>query len=125
MPASSATGEQGALGKRTDNACTTSAKYAPAGKMDCPLGVQHRKTERAAVEGSDKVRKAVANASTAKATASASRSTLQASAFDHFDNITEVYIAADCLKLHGGYKLELTIGFPTQAGLAVGLRTRF
>ncbi len=35
------------------------------------------------------------------------------------------WFAADDLKLHDGYKVGVTSGFPTQAELAVGLRTRF
>ena len=119
------TGEQGALGNRSDNAYTVSAKYAPAGKMDFQIGYQDMKANRAAVNGSGNVLNAFANASTAKATATGSRSTLYASAFYHFDKVTEVYIAADYLKLHDGYKVGVTNGFPTQAELAVGLRTRF
>ena len=68
---------------------------------------------------------AFANASTAKATATGSRATLYASAFYHFDKITEVYVAADYLKLKDGYKVGATNGFANQTEFALGLRTRF
>jgi predicted porin len=120
-----AQGAGGALGDRTDNAYTVSAKYAPLGKMDYELGYQNMKATNAAVNGGGNVLNAFANASTATATATGSRATLYASAFYHFDKITEVYVAADYLKLKDGYKVGATNGAPSQTELAVGLRTRF
>jgi predicted porin/uncharacterized coiled-coil protein SlyX len=119
------TAEQGALGDRKDNAYTVSAKFAPAGHMDYELGYQVMKANNAAVNGGGNVLNAFQNASTAKATATGSRATLYASAFYHFDKITEVYVAADYLKLKDGYKVGATNGFPSQTELALGLRTRF
>ncbi len=119
------TAEQGALGSRKDNAYTVSAKFAPAGKMDYELGYQNMKANNAAVNGGGNVLNAFSNASTATATATGSRATLYASAFYHFDKITEIYVAADYLKLKDGYKFGATNGFPNQTELAVGLRTRF
>jgi predicted porin len=119
------TAEQGALGSRTDNAYTVSAKFAPEGKMDYELGYQNMKANNAAVNGGGNVLNAFSNASTALATATGSRATLYASAFYHFDKITEIYVAADYLKLKDGYKVGSTNGFPSQTELALGLRTRF
>ncbi len=119
------TAEQGALGSRSDNAYTVSAKFAPAGQMDYELGYQNMKANNAAVNGGGNVLNAFANASTAKATATGSRATLYASAFYHFDKITEVYVAADYLRLKDGYKFGATNGFPNQTEFALGLRTRF
>jgi len=119
------TADQGALGSRSDNAYTVSAKFAPAGPMDYELGYQNMKANNAAVNGGGNVLNAFANASAATATATGSRATLYASAFYHFDKITEVYVAADYLKLKDGYKVGATNGFPNQTELAVGLRTRF
>ena len=118
-------GALGALGSRSDNAYTVSAKFAPAGSMDYELGYQNMKANNAAVNGGGNVLNAFANASTATATATGSRATLYASAFYHFDKVTEVYVAADYLKLKDGYKFGATNGFPSQSELAVGLRTRF
>jgi predicted porin len=119
------TAEQGALGNRSDNAYTVSAKFAPAGKMDYELGYQDMKASNAAVNGGGNILSAFANASAATATATGSRSTLYGSIFYHFDKITEIYVAADYLKLKDGYKVGSTNGFPSQTELAVGLRTRF
>jgi predicted porin/uncharacterized coiled-coil protein SlyX len=119
------TADQGALGGRSDNAYTVSAKFAPAGHMDYELGYQNMKANNAAVNGGGNVLNAFSNASSATATATGSRSTLYASAFYHFDKITEIYVAADYLKLKDGYKFGATNGFPSQTELALGLRTRF
>lgn len=119
------TAQQGALGDRKDDAYTISAKFAPAGHLDYELGYQNMKANNAAVNGGGNVLSAFNDASSAKATATGSRSTVYASAFYHFDKITEVYVAADYLKLKDGYKVGATNGFPSQTEVALGLRTRF
>lgn len=119
------TADQLALGGRTDNAFTVSAKIAPDERMDYELGYQNMKASNAAVNGSGNVLNAFANASSAKATATGSRSTTYASVFYHFDKITEIYLAADYLSLKDGYKVGATNGFTSQTEVAVGLRTRF
>jgi predicted porin/uncharacterized coiled-coil protein SlyX len=119
------TGEQGALGKRKDTAYTVSGRFAPAGPIDYELGYQNMKADNAAVNGGGNVLNAFANASTATATATGSRGTLYGSIFYHFDKITEVYIAADYLKLKDGYKFGATNGAANQTEFGVGLRTRF
>ena len=119
------TAEQGALGERKDNAYTVSAKFAPAGRMDYELGYQNMKATNAAVNGGGNVLNAFANSSASTVTATGSRATLYASAFYHFDKITEVYVAADYLKLKDGYKVGATNGFGSQTEFALGLRTRF
>ena len=119
------TADQGALGGRRDNAYTVSAKVAPEGKIDYELGYQVMKANNAAVNGGGNVLNAFANASAATVTATGSRSTLYGSVFYHFDKITEVYVAADYLRLKDGYKVGVTNGFTSQTELALGLRTRF
>jgi len=119
------TGEQGALGARKDNAYTISGRFAPAGPVDFELGYQNMKATNAAVNGGGNVLNAFANASTATATATGSRATVYGSVFYHFDKITEVYFAADYLKLKDGYKVGVTNGAPNQTEYGVGLRTRF
>jgi predicted porin len=119
------TANQAALQSRSDNAYTLSAKFSPAGAMDYELGYQNMKASNAAVSGSGNVLNAFASATSATATATGSRATLYASAFYHFDKITEVYVAGDYLKLKDGYKVGATNGAPSQTELAVGLRTRF
>ncbi len=119
------TAEQGALGGRSDNAYTVSTKIAPVGHMSYELGYQVMKASNAAVNSGGNVLNAFANASTAKAVATGSRSTLYGSVFYHWDKITEVYFAADYLKLNEGYKVAVTNGASSQTELALGLRTRF
>jgi predicted porin len=118
-------GAAGALGQRSDNAFTLSGKYTLSEKIDYELGYQNMKANHAAVNSGGNVINAFANASASTLTATGSRSTLYASAFYHFDKITEIYIAGDYLKLKDGYKVGVTNGFPSQAELAIGLRTRF
>ncbi|MGZ5215029.1 MAG: porin [Caldimonas sp.] len=117
--------EQGALGDRKDTAYTLSARFAPEGPLDYELGYQNMKATNAAVNGAGNVLNAFANASAATTTASGSRGTLYGSVFYHFDKITEIYLAADYLKLKDGYKFGATNGFPSQTEVGVGLRTRF
>ncbi|HJV94485.1 MAG TPA: porin [Albitalea sp.] len=119
------TAEQGALGSRTDNAYTVSAKFAPAGKMDYELGAQRMDASNAAVNAGGNVLNAYANASTATATATGKKGTVYGSIFYHFDKSTEVYLAGDYMKLGGGYRVATANGFRSQTELAVGLRTRF
>ncbi len=118
-------GAAGALGSRSDNAYTISAKWAPAGALDYQLGYQDMRASNAAVNGSGNVLNAFANAAGATAKVTGSRSTLYGSVFYHFDKVTEVYLGADYLKLKDGYKFGATNGAPSQTELAMGLRTRF
>ena len=118
-------GTGGTLGERKDNAWTISGKYTLSERVDFELGYQDMKATNAAVNGAGNVINAFANASAATKVASGSRSTLYASAFYHFDKVTEVYVAGDYLKLKDGYKFGPTNGFANQSELAFGLRTRF
>jgi len=119
------TADQGALGERSDKAYTLSAKLAPQGKFDYELGYQLMKANNAAVNGAGNVLNAFANASNASATATGDRATTYASVFYHFDKTTELYLAADYLKLGDGYKVGATNGFNSQTEVGVGMRTRF
>jgi predicted porin len=117
-------GVGGALGERKDDAWTVSGKYSLSDRVDFELGYQDMKAKNAATKGGNVVN-AFANTSALTTTATGSRSTLYASAFYHFDKITEIYVAGDYLKLKDGYKVGATNGFGSQTELAVGLRTRF
>ena len=118
------TAEQGALGNRTDDAYTLSVKYAPAGPLDYELGYQNMKASNAANNGKGgTVKNAFASIAGLTAVTSGNRSTLYGSMFYHFDKSTEVYIAADYLKLDTGY--GNVNGADTQTEVAIGLRTRF
>jgi predicted porin len=118
------TGEQGALGNRTDDAYTVSVKFSPTGPLDYELGYQNMKASNAANNGKGgTVKNAFANIAGLTAVTSGNRNTLYGSMFYHFDKSTEVYIAADFLKLDAGY--GNVNGADTQTEVAVGLRTRF
>lgn len=120
------TAEQGALGKRTDNAWTVSAKLTPQGRMDYELGYQVMKANNAAYssDGSSTLN-AYSDAATSTATGSGKKSTLYGSMFYHLSKRTEVYLAADYMKLSDNYRVGSTNGFKNQTELAVGMRTRF
>ena len=118
------TAEQGNLGNRTDDAYTLSIKYAPAGAMDYELGYQNMKASNAANNGAGgTVKNAFASIAGLTAVTSGNRSTLYGSMFYHFDKSTEVYVAADMLKLDAGY--GNVNGSDTQTEVAIGMRTRF
>jgi predicted porin len=53
------------------------------------------------------------------------KQTFYGSVFYHFDRSTEVYLAADYMKLTDGWKDPRSVGLPKQTELAVGIRTRF
>jgi predicted porin len=119
------TAEQGALGNRKDNAYTVSMKFTQSPQWDYELGYQNMKADNAALSGGGNVLNAFSNATSATATATGSRATVYGSVFYHFDKITEVYFAADYLRLKDGYTVGATNGFPNQTEFALGLRTRF
>lgn len=51
--------------------------------------------------------------------------TLYASVFYHLSKRTELYLAGDYMKLHGGYKVASTFGSNNRLELTTGIRTRF
>lgn len=116
------TGEQGALGKRTDDAYTVSVKFAPAGHMDYELGYQNMKASNAALK-SGVVRNAFYEIGGLTTVGSGNRNTIYTSMFYHFDKSTELYIAADYLKMDTGY--GSVKGSDSQTEVGVGMRTRF
>lgn len=120
------TANQGALGNRSDNAYTVSAKWTPGGgPFDYALGYQNMKANRAAVDGNGNVLNAFADTTSSKGIATGSRSTIYGSATYHFDKITEVYFATDYLRLKDDYRVAATHGAKSQMEYAIGLRTRF
>lgn len=117
--------EQAVVGDRTDNAYTLSAKFTPAGKLDYELGYQVLKAKNAGFGSSGNTLNPYANTSGVKLAGSGDKKTVYASAFYHFDRRTEVYLAADYLRLTSGYKVGVTNGFKNQTEVATGLRFRF
>ncbi|PRE78565.1 porin [Burkholderia multivorans] len=51
--------------------------------------------------------------------------TLYASVFYHLSKRTELYLAGDYMKPHGGYKVASTLGSNNRLELTAGIRTRF
>lgn len=119
------TAKQGALGDRTDNAWTLSTKISPPGKMDYEVGLQTMKANNAAYGSNGAVLSAFGDATAATATGSGNRNTLYLSTFYHLDKSTEVYIAADFMRLTGGYTVASTFGFKSQTEFGTGIRLRF
>ncbi|MCX7176806.1 MAG: porin [Proteobacteria bacterium] len=118
-------GAQGALGQRKDDAYTISLKFAPPGKLDYELGYQSMQAKNAALSKpvGGIVRNAFASVTGLTKTGSGDRNTLYGSIFYHFTPSTEVYLAADYLKLDAGY--GTVNGSANQTEVAVGVRTRF
>ncbi|HWX03013.1 porin [Collimonas sp.] len=120
------TADQGALGQRKDDAYTVSAKFTPSGSFDYEIGYQVMKAENAAysADGTSTLN-AYADASGSTATGSGNKKTLYGSTFYHLSKRTELYVAADYMKLSDGYRVGSANGFKNQTEFAVGMRTRF
>jgi predicted porin len=120
-------GNQGSLGQRQDNAWTVSFKLAPKGPFDYELGYQQMRVHNAAYNADGDI----PNANTAHvfdATAglhNGFKETLYASTFYHLSKRTELYLAGDYMRLHGGYTVGSTFGAKNQLELTTGVRTRF
>jgi predicted porin len=120
------TGDQGALGQRHDNAWTVSLKLAPKGAFDYEVGYQQMHVKNAAYNSDGDVPNAnIGTFSMTNGIANGYKETLYASVFYHLSKRTEVYIAGDYMKLHGGYTVATTFGANNQLELTSGIRTRF
>lgn len=120
------TGDQGALGQRHDNAWTVSLKLAPKGAFDYEVGYQQMHVKNAAYNSDGDVPNAnIGTFSMTNGIANGYKETLYASVFYHLSKRTEVYIAGDYMKLHGGYTVATTFGATNQLELTSGIRTRF
>lgn len=117
------TADQGALGTRTDNAYTISAKYAPTTLMDYEVGYQVMKADNAARSATGVVPNAFASIAGLTTLGSGNRTTVYSSYIYHFDKSTDGYIAADYLTLDSGY--GAINGYSNQTEVAVGLRIKF
>ena len=120
-------GNQGSLGQRQDNAWTVSFKLAPKGALDYEVGYQQMRVHNAAYNTDGNI----LNANTAAAfdptqgVHNGFKETLYASTFYHLSKRTELYLAGDYMKLHGGYTVGTTFRRNTQLELTSGIRTRF
>ncbi|SIT47830.1 Outer membrane porin lipoprotein [Paraburkholderia piptadeniae] len=119
-------GDQGSLGQRQDNAWTVSLKLAPKGPLDYELGYQQMRVHNAAYNADGDIPNA--NLGTFDPTSglhNGFKETLYGSVFYHLSKRTEVYLAGDYMRLHGGYTVGSTFGATNQLELTGGIRTRF
>jgi len=114
-----------AIGKRTDNAWTASAKFTPQGKMDYEVGYQVMSANNAAVNGGGFVVNAYSDVTGATAAATGKRKTFYASTFYHVDKSMELYLAFDHLSTTGGYLASTANGFNSQNEVGLGMRYKF
>lgn len=119
-------GNQGALGQRQDNAWTVSLKVVPKGAFDYELGYQQMRTHNAAYNADGDIPNANIGAfDPTSGLHNGFKETLYGSVFYHLSKRTEVYLAGDFMKLHGGYTVGSTYGATSQVEVTTGVRTRF
>lgn len=119
-------GNQGSLGQRHDDAWTVSLKLAPKGAFDYEIGYQQMRIHNAANDSDGFTPNANIGAfSLTNGVGNGYKETLYWSTFYHLSKRTEVYLAGDFMKLHGGYTEATTYGANTQLELTAGVRTRF
>ncbi|MGF6754383.1 porin [Paraburkholderia sp. GAS42] len=119
-------GNQGSLGQRQDNAWTVSFKLAPKGPLDYELGYQQMRVHNAAYNADGNIPNANIGAfDPASGLHNGFKETLYGSIFYHVSKRTELYLAGDYMKLHGGYTVGGTFGSNNQLELTTGVRTRF
>ncbi len=119
-------GNQGALGQRQDNAWTVSLKVVPKGAFDYELGYQQMRTHNAAYNADGDIPNANIGAfDPTSGLHNGFKETLYGSVFYHLSKRTEVYLAGDFMKLHGGYTVGSTYGATNQVEVTTGVRTRF
>ncbi|KPD14490.1 porin, partial [Burkholderia sp. ST111] len=119
-------GNQGALGQRQDNAFTVSLKLSPKGAFDYELGYQQMRVKNAAYNSDGDIPNANIGAfDPTSGLHNGYKETLYWSAFYHLSKRTEVYLAGDYMRLHGGYTVGSTFGATNQLELTTGVRTRF
>jgi predicted porin len=118
-------GDQGTLAQRHDDAWTVSLKVAPKGPVDYELGYQQLRTRNAAYDINGDVPYAnVGTFDLASGVHNGFKETLYWSAFYHLSKRTELYLAGDYMRLHGGYTVAQTSS-SNQLELTTGIRTRF
>ncbi|MFP3610271.1 porin [Paraburkholderia sp. SIMBA_050] len=119
-------GNQAALGQRQDNAWTASLKLSPKGPLDYELGYQQMRVKNAAYNADGDIPNANIGAfDPSSGLHNGYKETLYWSAFYHLSRRTEVYLAGDYMRLHGGYTVGGTFGASNQVELTTGVRTRF
>jgi hypothetical protein len=119
------TADQGFLGTRTDHAVTTSIKITPPGKIDYELGWQDMFVNNAAYGSDGYTLRVYKDASAATRSGNGSRMTVYGSVIYHPVKNVDIYIAADYLRLFGGYLDSGAKGHRDQVELATGFRWKF
>jgi predicted porin len=120
------TGDQGSLGQRRDNAWTVSFILAPKGALDYHLGYMQMRTKNAAYDADGYTPAPnVGDYSPTGGVASGFKETLYGAVFYHFSKRTEVYVAGDYMRVHGGFRSSSNFGYGNQLELTGGIRTRF
>jgi predicted porin len=117
--------DQGAIGRRTDDAFTVAAKVSPGGPFDFEAGYVRMKASNFGVDSKGNIPNAYRDLSTTKTPQSGDKKTIYGAIFYRFDKRAEVYLTGDYMMLTDGYKVAVTNGFTDQLELAVGLRFRF
>ena len=111
-----------------------SFKLAPKGPLDYEIGYQQMRVHNAAYtqadangDGGGLIPNAnlSSNFDPAGGTHNGFKETVYASTFYHLSKRTELYLAGDYMKLHGGYTVGSTFGRDTQLEVTTGIRTRF
>ena len=119
-------GGQGALAQRHDDAWTVSFKIAPKGPFDYELGYQQMRVHNAAYDTDGNIPNAnIGTPDLTNGVHNGFKETLYGSIFYHLSKRTELYLAGDYMKLHGGYTVGSTFGAKNQLELTSGIRTRF
>ena len=95
--------------------------------MDYELGYVQMHVKNAAYNGGGFIPNANSGSfdTTATTVHNGYKETIYASTFYHISKRTELYLAADYMKLHGGYTVSSTHGHNNQLEVATGIRTRF
>jgi predicted porin len=119
-------GDQGVFGDRRDDAWTVSLKVAPKGAFDYELGYQQMRVHNALYNADGDIPNAnIGTFDTTTGLHSGFKETLYGSVFYHLSKRTELYLAGDYMRLHGGYTVGSTNGATNQVELTTGIRTRF
>ena len=118
-------GQSPKLQDRHDNAYTAHVKFTPTTRWDFTLGYLRIEASDAALDAGGNVLNPFADVSAATKAASGARDTIYGAAMLHLDKASDVYVAADHLKLTEGYRVSGAPGSTHQNELAVGLRYKF
>ncbi len=104
---------------------TASLRFAPPGKLDYEAGWVNIKADNGGLSSKGFILDGYKDTSAVTTGVSGKKQTFYGSIFYHFDRSTEVYLAADHMKLKDGWKDPRSFGLTSQNEIAVGIRTRF